>query len=361
MLFYFFIFILLLPFVCMEINKLHAKRSGAFFLFTCLFLILSFIRWNTGTDWDNYLKLFERIRVPFETLEDLEAGTEKGFMFINNFSKWISESYTLCLFLQGLLLYTFLYKGLKALSPYPLFSLLVYYSMNLAGIFFVRQTIALAISMYSVTFIIKKKPYLFVLFVLLSATIHRTAILFLIAYFVFWRRYSLKSLFLYTGMAAVSGWIIGMLVVNYLASLGLGEISSRLIKYLDSDYESAMEVSNTTFLIRGLMNRAFVFGLVYIFLSKYREKDIVFNGIFNLYIFGAILFVFVTPISRELARLTGYFDMAQLLIYPYIIYRMPAKYKQSLFCLLTVFFFYRLYVVVNQFPEAYIPYKTIFS
>lgn len=361
MLLYFILFFLILLFVCLELATAHSRNSFFLLFFVLLFYLLSFIRWETGTDWENYFDVFDSIKIPFETLVDPVGGAEVGFMILNNFSKLLMESYTLCLFLQGLILYAFLYISLKTLSPYPLFSLFVFYSMNLGGIFFIRQTIAMAITLFSVSFIAKKKLVKFVLLVLLASTIHRTAILFLFAYFVFWRSYNIKSVLFYISVAAVAGGIIGVIIVSYLSSIGLGEISNRLIMYADSDYESTMKVSNASFLFRGLINRAFVVSIVLMFLWKYRQKDLVFNGIFNLYLFGIVIFVFVAPISRELIRLTGYFDMTQLLIYPYVLYKMPVKYKQPFFLLLTIFFFYRLYVAVNQFPDAYIPYKTIFT
>lgn len=359
MLFYFFIFTLLLPFVCMEINKPHAKRSGAFFLITCFFLILSFIRWETGTDWDNYLKLFERIREPFETLEDLESGTEKGYMFLNNLAKLLSSSYTMMLFLEGLTIYVFLYKGIRWLSPYPLFSLFIFFCMSLGGIFFVRQTIAIVIIFFSIKYIIQRRIWMFLFMIMLASTFHRTAVIFVFAYFVFYRRYSFFSLILFLLGSTLMGFVIGNVLSDYLSSAGLAGISDRIAMYSGADYNDALAMSSAAFMIRGLINRFFIFSLVFLFMRAFRDEDDVFNGIFNLYLFGACLFLFATPISREFARLTAYYDIVQILIYPYLFYVLHGSRKRVLFLMLLFFFAFRLYSAVNQWYDEYVPYKTV--
>ena len=149
--------------------------------------------------------------------------------------------------------------------------------------------------------------------------------------------------------------------MDYLSSAGLSGFSDRIAMYSGDDYNDALTMSSTAFMIRGLINRFFIFSLVFLFMRAFRDKDDVFNGIFNLYLLGASLFLFVTPISREFARLTGYYDMAQLLIFPYLILNLHGSRKRILFLVLIFFFAFRLYSAVNQQYDAYVPYKTLFS
>ena len=359
MLFYYCIFLLLLPFVCIEIKSYNPKHQRSFHVFITVFLFLSFLRWETGTDWDSYLRIFNDIIEPFETLEEPEANTEKGYMFLNNLAKFLSSSYTMMLFLEGLLIYAFLYKGIRWLSPYPLFSLFIFFCMSLGGIFFVRQTIAVVISFFSIKYIIQRRIWMFLLMIILASTFHRTAVIFVFAYFVFYRRYSFLTFFLLLIGSAILGYIIGSVLMDYLSSAGLAGISDRIAMYSGADYNDALAMSSTAFMIRGLINRFFIFCLVFLFMRAFRDEDDVFNGIFNLYLFGACLFVFVTPISRELARLTAYYDIVQILIYPYLFYVLHGSRKRVIFLMLLFFFAFRLYSAVNQWYDEYIPYKTV--
>lgn len=360
MIFYFVIFLFFIPFVYKEIYDSRIRNSGIFLLFITIFWLLSFIRWETGTDWDSYLLFFDNIIDPFSSSDSPEGNLETGFWFIANFSKWISNSYTFFLFIQSTFLYFFLYKGLMQLSPYPLFSLFVYYSVGLGGIFFVRQTIALCILFYSITFIIRRNLSLFLLLVFLATLIHRSAIIFIIAYPIFFKSLKIYVVIGIMIACAIGGSIISIMIADYLGAMGLGEYSSRILLYNDPDVvDEGFALSKTSFMIRGLVNRAFVMGLVYLFARNLKKKNCLFNGILNIYIVGIILFVFVAPISKELARLTGYFDMAQLLLYPYILSNIHGKLKHKMILALFLFFMFRLYSAIYQFHDSYVPYNTI--
>lgn len=356
---YVVLFLAMLPFVCLELGSVNPKHQRLFHVFIIVFLFLSFLRWETGTDWDSYLRIFNNISEPFDTLEEPEANTEKGYMFLNNLAKFLSSSYTMMLFLEGLIIYIYLYKGIRWLSPYPLFSLFIFFCMNLGGIFFVRQTIAVVITLFSIKYIIQRRLWMFLLMIILASTFHRTAVIFVFTYFVFYRRYSFLTSFLLLLGSAILGYIIGSALMDYLSSAGLSGISERIAMYSGADYNDALGMSSTAFMIRGLINRFFIFTLVFLFMRAFRNEDDVFNGIFNLYLFGACLFVFVTPISREFARLTGYYDIVQILIYPYLLFILHGSRKRILFLLLIFFFVFRLYSAVNQWYDAYVPYKTV--
>lgn len=158
MILYFFIFFLLLSGALLEIisnNKKFSQSTFTFFIFC--FFILSFIRWETGTDWTPYYDVFKSIEIPWETLTDYLHGFEPGFMILYNIAKSISDSYTIMLLTEAIILYFCIYYFIKAHSFYPILSLLIYYSMSFAGIFFVRQNIAMAILLCSLKYIYEKK------------------------------------------------------------------------------------------------------------------------------------------------------------------------------------------------------------
>ena len=92
MLFYFALNIL---FALFSIIELLSRKCGITKLLfgTSVFILfsLSFIRWETGTDWEHYLKMYFWIRVPWE---DFDSGMEYGFLFVENLGKSIFDDYT---------------------------------------------------------------------------------------------------------------------------------------------------------------------------------------------------------------------------------------------------------------------------
>lgn len=363
MLLYFFIYFLLLSGTFLEVisnNKKFSSNAFAFFIFC--FFILSFIRWETGTDWSAYHDVFESLNIPWETLTDHYHGFEPGFMILYNTAKSVSDSYTMMLLIEAAILYICIHYSIRTLSFYPLLSLLIYYSMSFAGIFFVRQNIAMAILLCSLKYLYEKRLLPFIFIVIIASSIHRTAMIFLIAYPFFHKFYKLKSIILISLLASIIGIALGKLMLSFLGELGSGIISAKINAYLDAGSDdNATTFSTTGILIRGLINRTFLI-LVYVSILNNERKDNTFlNGLINLNILGIILYVILTPIAFSLGRITAYFDILQILIIPYLFINSSLKTKCNLLFLLSLYLGLRLYTAIAAFPDEYIPYKTIFD
>ena len=101
MLFYFLIWFCLFVFSLLEINNLQKEHS--FFLFaisTFLLFFLSFVRWETGTDWDGYYEYFNHIFYYFQ-----DSDFEFGFARINEIIKLTFGNYTILLFVFSCIIF----------------------------------------------------------------------------------------------------------------------------------------------------------------------------------------------------------------------------------------------------------------
>lgn len=233
--------------------------------------------------------------------------------------------------------------------------------MSLAGIFFVRQTIAMSILLHSLIYIKNRNFLFFFLIVIIATLIHRTAIIFLITYPLFYRHFKLRQIFLIICLTLFLGLFFNRFIINILSNLNLGIISAKINVYLSlgSD-ESYTTYSSTTVLLRGLLNRLFLIGIYLIILNKIRKNNPFLNGLINLNLLGVILYVLLTPISFSLGRVSVYFDIIQIFILPYLIKYSNKPTRKLLLIFLTLYLGLRLYTIVSSYPEAYIPYKTIF-
>lgn len=363
MILYFFIFFIILILSILEIlsnNKKFSRFSFGSVIF--IFFILSFIRWETGTDWEGYYNYFKTIKIPWSYIFDDSSGFELGYVILNHLAISISDSYTIMLFIEGAILYSFLYVSIPKLSYYPVFSILIFYSMSLGGVFFVRQNIAMTILIYSVIQIINKRKASFIVLVLLATMIHRTSIIFLLAYPIFYKQYSFKKILLYTIVSIVIGIIFSRLLLSLIGNLGLGMISAKINAYLDMGSEENYTTFSTTgILIRGLINRLFLIAIYMYMLNKKRTDDFILNGLINLNLFGIILYSTLTPIAFSLGRVSAFFDILQIFILPYLFKGCSLRTKESLFILISIYLLFRLYTAIAAFPEEYIPYKTFFT
>lgn len=364
MIFYYFIFFLLFFFSALELkckSKRFSHKTTVIFIF--LFFILSFIRWEVGTDWDSYYRYHSGIKGSLEDVFYIKYNKfEIGYETINQFAKSISKSYTFTLFLQAIIIYFLWTKSLIRLSVYPLLSLFIFYCMSFASIFFVRQNIAMAILVFSVYYINKKNWKTFLGLVLIAFIIHRSSIVFLIAYPIFHKYYSSKKILFILLASILIGISIGKSLLSYLGTLGMGAISAKIEYYMEQgEKDHFSDFSITQILFKGAINRLFLF-IIYMFvLNKFRKKNKLINGLINLNILGMILYFFLTPISLSLGRVTVYFDLLQLFIIPYVFYYLrDNNSKIILYAIISAYLALRLYSAIYSFQEAFIPYRTIF-
>lgn len=158
--------------------KLMIRRNAIPFWF--LFLVLLFLsgfRWDVGIDWESYMNVFSGININERT--EPANIIIKFLLFWNGYN---DGGYWLWI-MAFIILYFFCYSIWK-LSDAPLFSLLLFICL---GIFFnslngVRQHAAIALSVYSWQFILKRELGRFLLIIVLAMSFHMTAFLVLPLY-----------------------------------------------------------------------------------------------------------------------------------------------------------------------------------
>ena len=289
---------------------------------------------------------------------------ESGYNFVNHLGKFLFNSYTGVLFLFSTIIYTCTGRTYITLSKYPITSLFLSFCiLSFAHIMYVRQNVAVAITGWSVYYIITQKKWNFIACVLIASLFHRTSLIFLLAYPVFHKNYSAKYYCLSIIGALAIGTLVGKLFLNIIGGLGLGIISSKINGYLELGSEdNSMAISTTTVLVKGFINRSFVLFLIFYCKYKLKHNSLFFNGLTNLYILGTILYFITLPLSISLARIAVYMDSLQVILIPYIIYHQRTLYNRILFFIfISSYFYLRFYSYIISFKTAYIPFITIFS
>lgn len=363
MFFYITILFLLLVGSTFEIasnNKKFSLITFSFFILT--FYFLSFIRWETGTDWDTYYKMYTWIKEPWENI--FHTGMEPGFAFINNLGKFLFNNYTGVLFLFSTIIYIYLARSYLALSQYPLTSLFIAFCvLSFAHILYVRQNVALVLLCWSVFYIKNRQFKLFLFCVFIASLFHRTAWIFLLAYPIFYKKYSFKF-YLITIIASLTiGTIIGKMILGYIGSLGLGIISEKITGYIELGAEdNSTTLSTTSILIKGFINRGVILTLIFYCKYKLKYNSTFFNGLVNIYILGTILYFITLPLSISLARIAVYMDSIQAILIPYIIYNQRHLHNRILFfTIIALYYSARFYTSFISFEYEYVPFKTIFN
>ncbi|WP_170123277.1 EpsG family protein [Pedobacter nutrimenti] len=338
-------------FLIKKSDRLILFGLASFFLYA-----LSFLRWETGTDWDSYLRFFNESGEWF-----MESEFEWGFARINEGIKIYFDNYSILLFVLATIIFSFQSKAILRLSPYPITSLLVLWSVFFGNIFFVRQTIATVILLYSIRFIQEKKFFRFLSLVGLAMLFHRTSFIFIFTWWVY--KLKLKPITLYTCIAI--SMFISVAISTIMENLGgvIGGVVQQKLQFYMSDSENTMgsDSSLSTIMIKGFANKIFVFGASILLLGKLEDPDDKFRGYLNIYWAGVILYFSTISISIALVRLSFAFDIVMIIIIPFVLKNIKSySWRFLSFLIMVLYLIARLYVTITgSYYDLYVPFKSI--
>ena len=184
---YFVVFLLLL--VIALIEPYTKKQQKKYLTLVSVLIVVCFqgLRWETGTDWLPYYEGFVN-------------SADRDYIEVY----LLTKSFTVFLFVECCLIQIFYVISLKALNinNIPFFILTSF----LPIVFPIRFTLAVAILFFSYVFILRNKFIPYLLCILLAISIHRSAILFVPAYFIGKIELSLKWAILVYAFSIVVGF-----------------------------------------------------------------------------------------------------------------------------------------------------------
>lgn len=347
----------------MEINvglKENTKKKIFLALYS-VFYLLSFLRWEYGSDWEGYYTHFEHY-----TWDSFDQH-EVVYMFILLLAKSIINDYTFVLFCFSTVLYLFQIKGVSKLSVLPLTTLFVLTGTYFCNVGYVRQYVAVAILFYSLTYIIERRFLPFSACVLLAFGFHYSAIAFFPAYWIYNLRFSSKQLLLFVVISMFLSSLMAYLLQGIGNVIGIAGIIERADKYLDQgyDYEDGSALDPRQTIIKACINRGLYIMIGLYVVSKARLTGrfySYFSGLFNLYCVGTILFFMTSPLHITFTRMTWYYDFVQILIIPGIFLFVNRQKRLIFFVLLFLLMFSKLYMNVHSSADKddiYMFYKFI--
>lgn len=292
----------------------------------------------------NYLWMFEEAQLNsfssflFGYGDRLEAGwmvlCKLFSLFSDDFNVFLAFIAAIQIFLIGFVLYR--------TSSNIIFSYIIYFCFGLYALSFsgLRQATAFAITFFASYYLLKDKLKLFFLLIVLASTIHQSALIFLIVFFI----RKLK----FTKSRAITLFAIVILVLPVLGYL-VSVISSALF----SSHYNAKDALDSG----GAYTMFIVYGLLVLLSLRFpnnRENDFIRYMIMLAFASQSL----GTVSSTYLTRIGYYFQMYFLLYFPILLETYIDKnsrgFVQFVGSLLFLAFFYL--TMVNS-PLAVIPYK----
>lgn len=223
----YYVILLLLVFIITTVicyikdkNFIKENSKYLFIIIGILTLFLLLRSTKVGIDTKNYENIFNYCRekniIELLTYERHEIGYKYYTKFISLFT-----NYHLFLCITSVITMIGIYFFIKENSKNYFLSLLLFITFNFYGYYFgiLRQSIAISILLCGYKYVFEKKIWKFLSFVLLATLFHKTAIIFIILYFIKYIHIDKRKVIIWIVIIAmffISRQFILNFIINYV-------------------------------------------------------------------------------------------------------------------------------------------------
>lgn len=335
----------LYPRTALNDNKLYEKRCNIFFAILTFSIIIFFVGLRSGVlDTSAYINGFMNTTTGISALNQDYEGKDIGFYYLNViFKTFISSDFHAFLFMIALvcgiatMLPLYKYSPMFELSSF-LFVSTANFTWMLNGI---RQFIPASILFCCIPLIVNKNRYLFICIVILLSTIHFSAIIMIPVYFLVQRKFTKN--------------IIPLILFFGLFSL----FSGKLIPMLEPLLENTQYAGYTDYVFEysgSSIFRVLVASVpILIAVIKWEEIKNMDSKILNICLNMSVINIGIMIVSSAvggilIGRLSIYFELYNLILYPMLFIQFTNKKERRLIyylCIVfyTLYFYYQIVVV----------------
>ncbi len=366
MLVYIFMFIIFTSIAFLDITNMSKKNKKMLIVLCGISLIFtSGIRWNVGADWSPYFDFFSENQT---WSQFIYGDFEFGYAILNYLVRVLTDEYTVFLFCMIALIVCLKFETLYNYTPFPLLALLLNFSSYVGDVFFVRQTIAMAIIFYSFKFIVEKRLGKFICSIFLASSIHFSAIVFIFAYYIYYLKINVKllSIFMILSINIAYFDLMNELIffISTIGDVGKNIFIMKFIGYINLQ-EAGVHYGNIdpkTSLITGCLRRMIIVAVLLYYKKEISDRYNEYKGILNLLIFELLLFAIIYPISPVISRITGYYALFSILIIPSLFYVPKTIFGKLTFLIILIIYCAAKYInVIYDHYDHYVPFTTIFT
>jgi len=336
----------------------QSRQNRIFFWLSILLILFDGLRWESGTDWDNYYQYF------VNCLQGDNSHFEIGYLVFNRVIRTLTSSYTIFLLVHAFVLYLCLGLFLKKNSLAPIFSLALYFVLFVSYQGMNRQFLAVCFCLLAFNFLVEGKKSIFIILVLIGGLFHVTSFVFLLGLF-FKNQYKNRT-YIVIILGAI---IIGNLgFVKSVIDMGVGSLGLRVSLLLDF-YSLQEQISQSLLgVLFAYIRRLICLVPMLFYMNRNRLPQSILLA-FNYYFIGFIVYILFngTVLQVMVSRGNVYFMIFECILIPFMMYVYQKKIPR-----VALFFMIYLLSIVNmvkgiQFYDIlghnnnpFIPYKTIY-
>lgn len=364
---YLFLLLYLWLFVVLESSqKFSYYKKFSFLLSSFILFLVIGCRWETGTDWNSYLLLFQEIKIDLSFL--LMANSfDVGYLFFNAIIRVFTDNYVLFLLINSGITIFLLSKLLNKISPYPNLSLFFFYTNFMISHFMGsnRRMMSLVFVLWMFYFIYQNKKKWYTIYWGLAFAFHRSALVNIVSIFVSRKIFSLQRTIFFLILALLIGvFQLPIKMMEYagklLSTIINNPIVDKMLVYSDTE-DAAMTYSTGSLLLSttlAVIKRSILLSF-YIYVLKKSKVDPM-TCFFIIFMSLGLLDIYVL-LDLFFQILTTYFALIEIVLVARI-YSYTSGRLKTVFCLvLGLYGFLQLVNALSIYPDLYIPYTPFWT
>ncbi len=356
MIYYLILGSILLAYILLSADR---RYTGLVFgLFLAFLVLFTGLRWETGTDWPHYKEYFDG---------SVSVDLELGYRLLQRLIHSLGGTYTDLLLALAVLTIWFLSASIQGLRTDRLLSLALCFSAFYLGMPFgaVRQGIAVCICYCCLPVLLERKYWHFLFGVLVACCFHRSAIFFLVVPFLMNRQIGNFAVWVLLLVSVVLGQahFLGKALNALSTLLPAGEFFNKLWFYANHNSLSIEDFNFGMHFFLSIGRRLGVLIVVMLFRKQAGYENKYFNVLFNLFVFGNVLYFLLAPELPDLGtRLSLYLGFSEIFLIPIVL--ASIKERNQWVLAFFAFAFYcvlKLSVQLGLQYDSYVPYQSVFG
>lgn len=213
MIVYLFIFILVLFINSLAVKYNYNRDRGLFFSLVILAVFVGISDMLGGYDRYIYSELFDGIanitneggNYKYSAIYELYPS-EVGYIGSNIFLSFITSNRYVFILLYTFIIYFLYYLSLKEYSANYFFAMMLFMGLMFFFTFtYLRQMVGVGIAWFAIRYVYKKEMYKFIIYVLIAASFHNSAIILLPLYFLPIKRFRQRNVIVFMVFCLILG------------------------------------------------------------------------------------------------------------------------------------------------------------
>ena len=352
--FYLYIFVAIVIFLPADRMALSGgARAAVMSIPFVLLLLLAGTRVSTGNDWAPYYEYYAGLTALGDKSEDFELG----YRILSYLAKIAGFDHAVFLFLSTFLYLLAFFLVFRKQRGCIALVLLFYCTYLLGWMGTARQVIAIALTLLAGQSLLEENRLRFFLLVLLAASFHQTAVIFLLAWYLLRPVPRISIIIFILFLCAILGqygrFLFPTLLDQFIGVEGLGE---KVVFYGSLGSEELNQESSAILGLLWYVKRIFFLVILLFYRKHFKSPALAFY--FNAYIFSVAIFLVVAPILPILAtRGSNYFSIYELFLLASLV-TLRSRFWVMLAIFVVLVAAQRLYTSLYAYhPDLYLPYK----